>query len=105
MLEKKMDDNKRSLRRSLQSVKLGTLLKVISEKTSIVARRLVRVNPKNTTQKCSDCGELAKEKIKLNQRIFECWNCKLELDRDINSAKNILNLGFDRNSPLKKGKV
>ncbi|CAG8756834.1 7799_t:CDS:2, partial [Racocetra fulgida] len=98
MLEKKLGDNKKSLRRSLASVKFGTLLKVISEKTSIVARRLVRVNPKNTTQICSNCDKLSKEKIGLSQRIFKCWHCELELDRDINSAKNILNLGFYENS-------
>lgn len=104
MLIKKLGDNKRSLRRSLASVKFGVLLKVISDKASIAGRRLVRVNPYNTSQTCSDCGELAKEKLKLNQRTFECWNCEFKLDRDINSARNILNLGFYGNSPLQSGK-
>ncbi|KLL05034.1 MAG: transposase IS200/IS605 [Mycoplasmataceae bacterium RV_VA103A] len=104
MLEKKLGDNKRSLRKSLASVKFGTLLKVISEKTSIVAQRLVRVNPRNTMQICSNCDKLSKEKIGLSQKIFTCWHCELKLDRDINSAKNILNLGFCENSPLENGK-
>ncbi|KLL04530.1 MAG: transposase IS605 [Mycoplasmataceae bacterium RV_VA103A] len=104
MLKKKTGDNKKSLRRSLAGVKFGILLKVISDKASIAGRRLVRVNPRNTTQTCSNCGELSREKIKLNQRVFECWNCDYKVDRDMNSAKNIYQLGFDRNLPLKRGK-
>ncbi|CAG8465824.1 22869_t:CDS:10 [Gigaspora margarita] len=55
---------------------------------------------RNTTQRCSDCGNLAKGKVKLSQRLYQCFNCNLKLDRDVNSAKNILNLGFDQSPPL-----
>jgi len=75
MLTKKLGDNKRSLRRSLMSVRFGTLLKVISEVAKIATQRLVLVDPKLT----------------LWDRIYKCWNCKLKLDRDVNSARNILN--------------
>src|SRR5436190_2217198 len=99
MLEKKLGDGKRSLRRSLLGVKFGILSKVISDKVEETGRRLVLVNPKNTTQMCSSCSELANPKLTLRDRIFECDYCELKLDRDVNSAKNILNLGFDRNPP------
>jgi len=72
MLTKKLGDGKRNLRRSLQSVKFGTLLQVIADKVEDTGRQLVRVNPKDTTQTCSDCGELSQEKVKLNQRVFKC---------------------------------
>jgi transposase len=60
-------------------------------------RQLVKVSPYNTTQKCSNCGELSKEKVELNQRIFKCWNCSFEIDRDVNSARNVLDRAIQEN--------
>lgn len=41
-----------------------------------------------TTQKCSNCGEL--RKLELSERTYNCKNCGLSLDRDTNSARNII---------------
>lgn len=41
-----------------------------------------------TTQKCSQCGQL--RKLELNERTYECSQCGLVLDRDTNSARNII---------------
>jgi len=41
-----------------------------------------------TTQKCSNCGEL--RKLELSERTYNCSKCGLCLDRDTNSAKNII---------------
>lgn len=102
----KMVKNHR-LAKSIQQARWGILFQVLAEAAEIATRQLVRVNPRNTSQTCSDCGELAQEKLTLNQRIFRCWNCELELDRDVNSARNILNIAikenkFDQNLPLNK---
>jgi len=40
-----------------------------------------------TSQTCGVCGELNKE-LKTSE-IFNCKNCKLEIDRDVNGARNI----------------
>jgi len=45
-----------------------------------------------TTKICSDCGCI-KENMTLNDRIFECEECGLVIDRDWNAAINILKLG------------
>jgi transposase len=45
-----------------------------------------------TTQTCCRCG--FKQKLSLNQRIFKCPKCGLEIDRDLNSAWNILKIGL-----------
>ncbi|MDY0211067.1 MAG: transposase, partial [Acholeplasma sp.] len=37
---------------------------------------------------CSHCGEIHTE-LKLSNRVFECPNCELHLDRDHNAAINI----------------
>ncbi|MEI2577241.1 RNA-guided endonuclease InsQ/TnpB family protein [Scytonema sp. PRP1] len=51
---------------------------------------VVAVNPRMTSQKCSDCGAIVKKS--LSTRTHKC-NCGCELQRDVNAAINILNLG------------
>ncbi|WP_407637207.1 zinc ribbon domain-containing protein [Candidatus Nitrososphaera gargensis] len=48
------------------------------------------------SQKCSRCGTVAKEKLDLDERIFECHSCGLVIDRDWNAAINILKLGLEQ---------
>ncbi|SMP16038.1 Transposase [Desulfurobacterium pacificum] len=53
-----------------------------------------------TTQTCSFCGH--KQKISLSERTFKCQNCGREIDRDVNSARNILKTVLERLAdPLK----
>ncbi|CAG8456031.1 26244_t:CDS:2 [Gigaspora margarita] len=98
-------DNK--LSKHIYQARWGILFKVLAEEAEIATRQLVRVNPYNTSQICSFCGELAKKKLDLKQRLFKCWCCNFELDRDVNSARNILNRAilenrFDQHLPLNK---
>jgi putative transposase len=51
---------------------------------------VVAVNPRMTSQKCSDCGAIVKKS--LSTRTHKC-SCGCELQRDVNAAINILNLG------------
>jgi len=53
-------------------------------------KRVVEVDPKNTSQICSNCGELREPKLKLSQRKFSCFKCDYKENRDINAARNIL---------------
>ncbi len=50
----------------------------------------VAVNPRNTSQNCSNCGH--KVPKKLSDRWHSCPKCGYQADRDVNAAKNILNL-------------
>jgi putative transposase len=50
---------------------------------------VVAVNPRMTSQKCSDCGAIVKKS--LSTRTHKC-GCGCELQRDVNAAINILNL-------------
>ncbi|MCC5607736.1 transposase [Nostoc sp. CHAB 5834] len=54
---------------------------------------VVAVNPKMTSQKCSDCGIIVKKS--LSTRTHKC-SCGCELQRDVNAAKNILSLAKAR---------
>ena len=53
-----------------------------------------------TTQKCSNCGEL--RKLELSERTYNCSNCGLSLDRDTNSAKNIIKYFWLGINPLRE---
>ena len=49
-----------------------------------------QVDPKNTSQTCSCCGEKSPKKLSLAIRTFCCQFCGTVLDRDHNAARNIL---------------
>jgi len=55
--------------------------------------QVVAVNPRMTSQKCSDCGAIVKKS--LSTRTHKC-NCGCDLQRDVNAAINILNLAKAR---------
>lgn len=48
---------------------------------------IVAVNPRNTSQRCSGCGEIVKKE--LSDRVHDCPHCGLVIDRDVNAARNI----------------
>jgi putative transposase len=54
---------------------------------------VVAVNPKMTSQKCSDCGAVVRKS--LSTRTHKCA-CGCEMQRDVNAAINILNLAKAR---------
>ena len=49
-----------------------------------------QVDPKNTSQICSGCGQKSPKKLSLSVRTFNCQSCGTSLDRDHNAALNIL---------------
>ena len=97
---KKMIENKekiwKSVRKSIQQVRWSITQNIIARKVEETGGQLVKVNPAYTSQICSFCDEPTKEKVDLSQRVYECWNCGENLDRDVNSARNILKLAEPR---------
>ena len=49
-----------------------------------------QVDPKNTSQTCSCCGQKAPKKLSLSVRTYNCGYCGHSMDRDHNAAINIL---------------
>ncbi len=80
----------------------ATFASLLKRKAESAGAKVIEVNPMNTTKKCSNCGSI--QNIPLSQRTYYC-DCGLELDRDINAAKNILALGqsFAEAIPLQTG--
>ncbi len=42
-----------------------------------------------SSQICSGCGIRREQKLPLNVRVFRCDHCGLEIDRDLNAARNL----------------
>jgi putative transposase len=79
------------LAKSIGDAGWGRFIGMIAYKEEESGGKLIKVNPKGTTQKCSRCGE--KVKKTLSDRIHECPHCGLVMDRDLNAALNILARG------------
>src|SRR5439155_309480 len=69
----------------------ATFTEMVSVKAAWAGRTVLFVNPFMTSQHCSGCGAVVKKD--LSERWHRC-SCGTELDRDTNSAKLILNLGY-----------
>jgi len=63
----------------------------LSYKAESAGIKVVKVNPKNTSQKCSSCGNIVKKTLAI--RTHNCPQCGLKIDRDINASINILTIG------------
>lgn len=78
-----------SLARSLSDASLGEFRRQLEYKTArtgAVLRVVDRWFPSSKT--CSNCG-VAKAKLPLSERTFNCNDCGLSIDRDLNAAINI----------------
>jgi len=64
------------------------LIQLCSYKASNAGKSLLQIDPRGTTQRCSDCGKVVKKS--LSERVHRCPNCGLLLDRDLNTTFNML---------------
>ncbi len=82
--------HKRGLNRSILEQNWGQFTQQLAYKAESAGGVLVKVDPKNTTQRCSACGALPQVKLTLADRWYYCAACGHSEDRDINASKNIL---------------
>jgi putative transposase len=80
------------LAKSISDVSWGKLIQFTQSKAARAGKTVELVDPRNTSQRCSDCGEIVLKE--LSERTHSCPNCSLQLDRDHNAALNILTLGL-----------
>jgi putative transposase len=80
------------LAKSISDVAWRMLVTTTSYKAESAGSMVVLVDPKNTSQLCSRCG--LKVPKSLSDRVHECPQCGLVMDRDENAAINILRLGL-----------
>jgi len=82
----------RLINRGIADVAWGQFVRYTTEKAAEAGRGVVRIDPRNTTQLCSGCGEMVPKD--LHVRKHHCPHCGLELGRDQNAALNILARGL-----------
>lgn len=80
----------RHLAKSIADSSWGMFFELLSYKAEEAGRAVFKVDPRNTSQNCSGCGE--KVPKSLSVRIHKCPHCNLILDRDHNASLNILTL-------------
>jgi putative transposase len=67
---------------------------MLSYKAVSAGRRLIKVDPRNTTQRCSNCGSIVPKDESV--RVHECPYCGFSCDRDYNASRNILIAGLEQ---------
>jgi len=67
---------------------------ILRRKAKVRGCIVVDVPPYYTSQTCSNCGYRVKKA--LEERWHDCPNCRIRLDRDVNAARNIRQLGIDK---------
>jgi putative transposase len=80
------------LARDIDDCSWSKFFGLLSYKAVETGRKLVKVNPRYTSMKCSNCGEINHE-LKLSDRKWVCISCGALHDRDYNAAKNIKRVG------------
>jgi len=99
MLRKEKKDGKRSLRKNIQIASWNQFQSILSYKAEEADKKLVLIDPRNTSKECSKCGNI-KDTLPLKTRIYSCTKCGLKLDRDFNASLNIKRLGSQSSSVL-----
>jgi putative transposase len=82
------------LAKSIADVAWTQLIQYTCNKAEEAGRMVVLVDPKNTSQTCSRCGEIVGKE--LSERMHDCPYCGLVLDRDHNAAINILSRSLEQ---------
>jgi len=80
------------LAKSISDASWNILLQLIRYKAENAGSYFVEVNPRYTSQKCSDCGAIVQKSLSVRTHI--CPECSLVIDRDTNASLNILSLGM-----------
>lgn len=86
------------LARSISEQNWGDFMQKLTYKAESAGGRVMRVDPKYTSQNCSSCGT-ERSNISSEYSMFECSSCEIKLDRDVNASKNILRRGVENSPP------
>ena len=82
------------LAKSIADASWGRIVQYTMYKAESAGTVVILVNPRDTSRKCSRCGNVRKD-LKLSDRIYHCDACNLTMDRDMNAAINIRNAGLN----------
>jgi len=75
------------LAKSISDASWSSFIQMLSYKAVISGGQLVKVNPRNTSKTCSECGTIMD--MPLSKREFKCSHCGFVCHRDLNASLNI----------------
>ena len=82
------------LAQAISDVSWSKFVDMLKYKAEWYGKNIIQINRFSPSSKmCNYCGWIKKD-LTLKDRIWKCKSCGKEVDRDINAAKNILDLGF-----------
>jgi len=84
----------KSMHRNIHDASWSKFIFMLSYKAESAGRKLIKVDPRDTTQRCSACGSIVKKE--LCDRVHECPYCGFSCDRDYNASRNILFAGMEQ---------
>ena len=82
-----------NLAKHITDASWNSFIQMLSYKAVDCGGQLIKVNPRNTSKTCSECGAI--KEMPLSNRTFICSNCNLVCNRDLNASINILKVGMD----------
>ena len=82
------------MHRSIHDASWSKFIFMLSYKAQSAGRKLIKIDPRNTTQRCSACGSIVKKDLSV--RVHECPYCGFSCDRDYNASRNILIAGMEQ---------
>ena len=89
--------HKRGLNREITKVAWAELLQLLDYK----AWKVVRVDPRYTSQECSECGHTEKANRRSQSR-FKCARCGCALNADLNAAINVAHRALRKVRPKRR---
>jgi putative transposase len=93
---------KSGLNKSIADAGWAQFIDILSFKAESAGGKVVKVNPKNTSQVCSNCLNVVPKELK--ERWHECDQCNLSIDRDTNSAILIKKVGLGVSLTIKRSR-
>ena len=90
----KEKDNGYGMVRSIHDALWSKFIFMLSYKAQSAGPKLINVDPRNATQRCSACGSIVKKDLSV--RVHECPYCGFLCDRDYNASRNIPIAGMEQ---------
>ena len=88
----------KNFNRKLNNWSFYQLEQFIRYKAEAVAKQVVSVDPRYSSQKCSKCGHIYKGNR--DESSYRCRNCGFQIHADLNAARNIAQAGISCLSKL-----
>ena len=86
---------KTGLNRGIADAGWGVFLTILHAKAESAGRKVIAVDPRNTSRRCPECGHTAKEN-RPTQKKFHCVSCGHQAHADEVGATNVLRAGLVR---------